>query len=148
MGGLMVSEAGRALLLSLSARENSFSFSFLEPSHLLMSWDGPGELWSGSRHWTPLAARLGGGRGGIISLTPRVWPLCQQIVLSFYMEGSRDPLQSSNSWRLLCQQQQQEQNSGRLQSPHRELGCTAESLTQIASCTNLDIPWVFYTGPC
>lgn len=104
-----------------------------------MSWDGLGELWSGPGHCRPLAARLGGGRGGIVSLMPGVWPLYQQLVLIFHMEGFRDPLESSNSRCLPCRQQQ---SSGL--SPHRELGCTAQSLTQIASCKNLDISWLFF----
>lgn len=62
-----------------------------------MPWDRLRELGSGPGHWRPLAACLGGGRGGIIFLMPPIWPLCQQIVLIFHMEESRDPLESSNS---------------------------------------------------
>lgn len=72
----------------------------------MMAWDRLGQLWKAPGCWRPLAAWLGGGRARIIFLLPPVWPLCQQIVLIFHMEGSRDPLESSNSRSHPLQQQQ------------------------------------------
>lgn len=116
----------------------------------MVPWDRLGELWREPGRWRPLAVCLGGGRAGIIFLLPPIWPLCQQIVLIFHMEGSRDPLESSNSRPPPCRQQQSSMPHA-AEKPYftgKSQGNELLSISHKSSCTNWGISSRFYTGPC